>query len=85
MSGPTKQVPLAGGADRDRPPRAADARVDDREMDAGRRERDRVGEHGGAAADVVAADPVGEVDHLGPGAIRAITARQTPAKSSAIP
>ena len=77
---------LLRGGDGDRAPRAAHARVDDRQVDPGGRVADRVGEHGRALADVVAGDAVGQVDHpRASGAIRAITARQTPANSSVDP
>ena len=54
-----------GPAEGDRPAIAADARVDDREMDALRHEGKRAREHQRALDDVVRRDPVGDVDHLG--------------------
>ena len=65
--GADEQVPLAGRPDGDGAARAADARVDDRQVDADRCVRNRVGEDGGGLADVVAADPVADVDDVGAG------------------
>ena len=49
---------------RDRTPLAADARVDDREVDARGHVRQRVGEHERALEHRLRLDPVRDVDHL---------------------
>ena len=69
LSGPTNQHPH--GPRRQRPPRAADARIDDHhERGAGREVRRRRGEVAGRFGDVVRGDVVGEVDERGVGAHR---------------
>ena len=55
------------------------------EVDPGRAEGQGVGENERTMPDTLAPDPVGEVDDREPGAICAITARQTPANSSSYP
>ena len=60
LSGPDQ--PALAGAQRDGAARAADARVDDGEMHAGGRERQRASEPPGAGADVLRRDAVAEVD-----------------------
>ena len=63
--------PVPAGPRRQRPPRAADARIDDHhERRAGREVRRRRGEVAGRFGDVVRGDVVGEVDERGVGADR---------------
>ena len=59
---PDEQPLVLGRLDRDRPPRAADLGVDDGEMDAARRVRQRTGQRQRALDHAVARDPVREVD-----------------------
>ena len=61
LSGPTS-IAAVGQPQRDRAPLGADVRVDDREMHAGRQERERPAQHQRAGLDVVARDAVREVD-----------------------
>jgi hypothetical protein len=65
--------PTAGVAERERPPTGADARVDDREVHAGRHVRQRVGQDERSLQDRLGLDPVRDVDDPRLGAMRAIT------------
>ena len=60
-------MPLLAGAHGDGAPRAADAGIDDREVNPDRRVGKRVGEDRRRLADVMAADPVADVDDVGSG------------------
>ena len=57
-------MPALGVAERERPPRPADTRVDDREVDADGHEADRVRENERALQDRRRRDPVRDVDDL---------------------